>query len=226
MSSTSNVSICIHSVAEDTAYLGPVMTMLERHEFESFRLSDKGSENLALSELEKTSTAFVIIMAHGRSDCIYGGEYRDRIEGESRESTEIVNKDNLSLFNDKAVFCFSCGSESLGRKAMNVGAKAFVGFDKIGFEPLIGTNRTVTVKTKGIIKNSLIATFSKFIRDGLSLESAAEYLKLYLMRSAVDFVRTNRKETHRHEIARLLLEQKEGIRYYGPQDVYFSGSAG
>ncbi len=221
MTESTNRSICIHSVAEDTKYLGPVVTMLEKHAFKSFRLSDKCDQNLALVELEKASVEFVIIMAHGRDDCVYGGEYRDRIAVETRESTEIINKDNLSLFKNKAVFCFSCGSESLGMKAMEIGAKAFVGFDKIGFEPIDGTNRTVTVNTKAIITKSLIATFSKFIQGRLSLESTADYLKLYLLRSAVDYVRQHKRETHKLEIARLLLEQKEGIKYMGPTAVYY-----
>ncbi|NTW88494.1 MAG: hypothetical protein HGB26_05080 [Desulfobulbaceae bacterium] len=177
-------------------------------------------------KLKNESYDFVLFFAHGGSDYLRGGEYQIRATGENVATEKFLTRDDLSMFKDKVVFCMSCDSNGLAQAAIESGAAAFVGFDKIPFNRFnpegisIGSYELVT-HCQRILAEAVKIALERFVTDRATLDESVDYLRIFLVNRAVDFVRRNKSEKERHEIAALLLQTKNGLHYHGRRGIRF-----
>jgi len=191
-------------------------------------LTDPASHAEAISDLRRAPTAFVVIFAHGGTDYLRGGEYRSKANGEMVEIEKFIARDNLNVFKDKVVFCMSCGSNGLAQASIEAGAISFVGFDEIPFnsfdaagEP-IGSH--VLVKhSQELIAQAIQSALERFLAGRASLDESIDYLKLWIAKKAVAYVRQMEPKgvKERKDVAALLLKVRSGLRFHGQRGVHF-----
>jgi len=102
---------------------------------------NNGSHDECLSAIQDFSVdGLILFMGHGKSNSLYGakGDYYGSIENEfvKLESPEkyfykeiFINEQNIDVFDGKKIISLSCNSNGqIGRKAVENGAKVFLGF--------------------------------------------------------------------------------------------------
>jgi hypothetical protein len=189
-------------------------------------LNNRASHVEAISALKHEQYDMAVFFAHGGSDYLRGGEYQVRATGENIETEKFLTRADLGIFRDKCVFCMSCDSNGLAQVAIDSGARAFVGFDKVPFnrfnvegEP-IGSH--VLIKhCQDILADSVKLALEQFFTGKVSLDEAVDVLRTILVRRAIEYVRKNTSVKERREVAALLLQTKSGVRYYGQKGVRF-----
>lgn len=222
-------AICLHAQAEDLAFLRPVAKRLGKLLNESFRycyLTGKGSESEARRVLGDARDHFVIILAHGGTGYIRGAEHFDPATQELLVTEKFLTKRDASIFSDKVVFCLSCNSNSLARASLDSGAHTFVGFNDVPFDRFDDQGNPVgrhpfVVHAQALLLKVILATLERFCTGHATIEQAVEFLRLYICKTAVQFVRDNRLIKERFDIAALLLRVKDGVVCHGQGGVSF-----
>ena len=191
-------------------------------------LADLASHADAMLALRQAVEGFVVIFAHGSGDYLRGGEYRSRATGENIEIERFLARENLSAFSGKVVFCMSCDSNGLAEASIAAGAIAFVGFDKIPFnrfdaagEP-IGSHVMVKHCQEKLIAPAITAALERFLTGRATLNEAVDYLRLWIDKNAVAYVRKYESVKERREVAALFLKVKEGLKYHGTTGIRFT----
>ena len=218
-------SLCLHAQSSDLKFLNPVRNRLVKllgFQLKVFELTDRSSHADAMLALRQAVDGFVVIFAHGSGDYLRGGEYRSRATGESIEIEKFLTRDDLDAFSGKVVFCMSCDSNELAQASLDAGAIAFVGFDEIKFnrfndagEP-IGSHVLVKHCQEMLIAPAVTAALERFRTGRASLDQAVDYLRLWIAKNAVAYVRRYTSVKERREVAALFLKMKNGLRYHGP----------
>ena len=222
-------TLCLYAMSADLKFLNPArnrMVKLLCSRLDVCELATRNSHIDALLALKKTTEGFVVVFAHGNSDYLRGGEYYRRSTGESGEVEKFITRADLSAFKGKVVFCLSCESNGLARDCIDAGALAFVGFDEVPFnrfnaagEP-IGSH--VLVKhCQELIADAITAALERFLTGLATLDEAVDYLRLWISKKAVDYVRKNNSVKERREVAALFLRVKQGVQYHGPLGIRF-----
>lgn len=232
---TLETALCLHAQDFDLNFLNSVRTGLSKllkGQAISCEMSTQRSHVDAMIALQQLKTGLVIIFAHGTTDYILGGEYWDRLTGERLDYGKFLKSDNLTVLHGKVVFCMSCDSNGLAEASLNAGAIAFVGFDKIPFnrfnadkEP-IGSNTLVKHCQEILIAPAITATLERFLTGRATLDEAVDYLRLWITKSAIAYVREYKSVKERREVAALFLKVKDGLRYHGPLGIRFAINAG
>ncbi len=193
-----------------------------------FELADRASHADAVLTLRQAVEGFVVIFAHGSGDYLRGGENRSRASGENIEIEKFLTRDDLNAFCGKVVFCMSCDSNELAQSSIDACAIAFVGFDEIPFnrfndagEP-IGSHVLVKHCQEKLIAPAVTAALERFLTGRASLDEAIDYLRLWVTKNAVAYVREYKSVKERREVAALFLKVKDGVRYYGPLGIRFA----
>lgn len=204
------------------------MAKLLGSQLKVFELADPASHADAVLTLKQAAESFVVIFAHGSGDYLRGGEYRSRASGENIEVEKFLTRDDLNAFSGKVVFCMSCDSNELAQASIDAGAIAFVGFDEIPFnrfndagEP-IGSHVLVKHCQEKLIAPAVAAALERFLTGRASLNEAVDYLRLWISKSAVAYVRQYKNVKERREVAALFLKVKDGLRYHGPFGIRFA----
>jgi hypothetical protein len=221
--------ICIHAQAPDLSFLNDVRNRLSAalaRRCRSYRLSDIPSHSDAKRAIDNARSAFVVIFAHGGSDYVRGGEYRDRLSGEIRVVDRFLERRDLRILRGKVIFCMSCQSADFGADAIRAGAAAFVGFDQIPFHRLdandnVISSRIFNQQAQTLIAGAVQSCLLNFISGRLSLGEAVNFTRLWICKNAVDFVRDKGNGVDRHNVAALLLRVKDGLSYRGQSNIRF-----
>ena len=203
------------------------MVKLLGSQLKAFELADRASHADAILALRQAVEGFVVIFAHGSGDYLRGGEYRSRASGENIEIEKFLTRDDLNAFSGKVVFCMSCDSNELAQASLDAGAIGFVGFDKIPFnrfndaEEPIGSHVLVKHCQEKLIAPAITAALERFFTGRASLDEAVDYLRLWITKNAVAYVRQFTSVKERREVAALFLKVKDGLRYHGPLGIRF-----
>lgn len=224
-------ALCIHSQSSDLKFLNPVRNRIAKllgSQLKVLQLADPSSHAEAMLALRQAGDGFVVIFSHGSGDYLRGGEYRDRATGENIEIERFITRADLNAFKGKVVFCMSCDSNGLAEASLDAGAIAFVGFDKIPFnrfdttgEP-IGTHVLVKHCQEKLIAPAITATLERFFTGQVTLDEAIDYLRLWIAKNAVSYVREFTSVKERREVAALFLKVKDGLSYHGPTGIRFA----
>ena len=171
------------------------MVKLLGSQLKAFELADRASHADAMLALRQAVEGFVVIFAHGSGDYLRGGEYRSTASGENIEIEKFLTRDDLNAFSGKVVFCMSCDSNELAQASLDAGAIGFVGFDKIPFnrfndaEEPIGSHVLVKHCQEKLIAPAITAALERFLTGRASLDEAVDYLRLWMTKNAVAYVR-------------------------------------
>jgi len=130
-----------------------------------------------------------------------------RASGENIEIEKFLTRDDLNAFTGKVVFCMSCDSNELAQASLDAGAIGFVGFDKIPFnrfndaEEPIGSHVLVKHCQEKLIAPAITAVLERFLTGRASLDEAVDYLRLWITKNAVAYVRQYTSVKERREVA-------------------------
>jgi hypothetical protein len=204
------------------------MVKLLGSQIKAFELADQASHAHAMLALRQAADGFVVIFAHGSGDYLRGGEYRSRATRENIEIEKFLTRDDLSAFSGKVVFCMSCDSKELAQASIDAGAIAFVGFDKIPFNRFDAHGELIKNRVlekhcqEKLIAPAITAALERFLTGRASLDEAVDYLRLWISKNAVEYVRQYTSVKERREVAALFLKMKDGVRYHGPLGIRFA----
>lgn len=222
-------ALCLHATSDDLKFLNPVKTRLGRLLGARIQTCDFGNQHSCadgLLALKRATHKFVVIMAHGASTYIRSGEYLSRLTGEQQAGGNFLTTADLGPFSGKVVFCLSCDSNGLAEGSIAAGAQAFVGFDDIPFNKFdaagnpIGSAEFVQHAQK-LLATAICATLERFASGQSTLDETVAFLRFWICRDAVRFVREEKMVPKRREIAALMLRVKDGVRYHGPPGIRF-----
>ncbi|RRJ95873.1 hypothetical protein Ga0100231_017970 [Opitutaceae bacterium TAV4] len=219
----------MHAAAGDLSFLNPVRNRMNKilgEKCKTYHFSSQHEQASAKLALKQADHIFVVIMAHGGSSYILGGEYIRRSTGETLAAQNLLTREEISHFENKIIYCMSCNSNDLAQAALDAGAIAFVGFDHIPFvhfdqdgNPI--RNTILTQHTQTLIANATKATLENFLTGKSSLRDSIEFLKLWADYHALRFIREYTAVKQRKEIAALFRQMRDGVKYHGETDVRF-----
>jgi len=178
--------------------------------------------------LRQATEGLVVVFSHGCGDYLRGGEYRSRTLDETVEIERFLTRSDLEAFAGKAVFCMSCDSNGLAQASLDAGALAFVGFDEIAFNRFsssgdpIGSHTLVKHCQELLFAPAVKAALERFVTGRSTLDGAVDYMRLWLCKNSVGYVRTYHSVRERREVAALALRMKDGLSYHGPSGIRFT----
>jgi hypothetical protein len=223
--------ICVRAQADDLQFLVGTTRRLKKlldSKLNIYELGNQSSHADAILMLKKGSYDLAIFFAHGGTDYLRGGEYVSRATRDTVETEKFLTRDDLSIFKDKVVFCMSCDSNGLASEAIECGANAFVGFDKIPFnrfdeEGQAIYSQVLMKRCQEILAGAVKATLERFVLGQATLDESVDYMRFYLIQRAIEYVRSweSVSETERLEVAAFLLQTKDGVRYHGRKGIRF-----
>lgn len=224
-----NSVICLYAQSADLRFLNPVrnrMAKLLGARFRCYELSHQASHAEALLALKQSEKRFVVIFAHGSADYLRGGEFQSRMTGESVEIEKFLTRQDLTAFEGKVVFCMSCDSNGLAKASLDAGAIAFVGFDKVPFNRFDTAGNPIGSKvlvkhSQEMLAESVTAMLERFLSRHATLDEMVSYLRLWISKTSVGYVRKYRSVKERREIAALLLQTRQGVLYHGLAGIRF-----
>lgn len=226
-----NKAICVRANADDLKFLRSVTKRMETllgSKFKICELGNQASHVEAMLKLKNGPYDLALFFAHGGRDYLRGGEYVSRMTRDNVETEKFLTRNDLPIFKNKIVFCMSCDSNGLAREAIEYGATAFVGFDKIPFNRFDEEGRPIysnvlMIRCKEILAEAVKASLEKFFIHRATLDESVNYLRFYLIKRAIQYVRSQKSNTEveRLEVAAFLLQTKDGLRYYGRRGIRF-----
>jgi hypothetical protein len=231
---TLNFALCLHASDSDLTFLNSVRRNLDRSlgpVFKSYELESERSHVDALRALREMADGLVILFAHGSGDYVLGGSYRCRMTRNIIDFGKFITGENLTDFSGKVVFCMSCNSNDLAQPSIDAGAIAFVGFDKIPFRRFDTKGNDITTHflrehcQEKLIAPAIAAALDRFLTRGATLDEAVDYLRLWVAKNAVAYVRKYSERKDSREVAALFLKMKDGLRYHGPLGIRFATKA-
>lgn len=230
MNITANRAICLHAEAEDLRFLNPARNRMSKLLGQSFRGLSFGDQNSLIEArltLQRAHGYLVVIFAHGGSSYVRGGEYSDRLTREIVEGGKLLSIQEVHMLRGKMVFCLSCDSNGLASACIDAGAHAFVGFDAIPFNRYDATgclirDNAIEHHAQQLIADGVKAALERFVTGRLTLDEAVEFLRLWICKEVVRFVRDMVAVKQRREIAALVLRMKDGMRFHGKSGVRFT----
>lgn len=229
MTHSLDTAICVHAATDDLKFLNPVRNRLRKlvgNRMIECELAGRASHTAALQILRSATGGLIVILAHGTDDYLRGGEYRNRASDEHGEVERFLTRDDLCVFSGKAVFCMSCASNGLAQSSLDAGAIAFVGFDGIPFNRFDDTgdpigSPTLVKHCQGLLADAVKAALERFVTGRLTLDETADYLRLWINKNAIAYVRRMTSVKERREVAALFLRVGAGVRYHGPLGIRF-----
>jgi hypothetical protein len=222
-------ALCLHAKSADLKFLNRVRNRIKKllgPQVQIFEMGNTISHGKAKRALERATEGFVVVLVHGTSDYLKGGEYRSKMSSEICEVDRFLTRKDLSVFKGKVVFCMSCDSNGLAQSALNAGALAFVGFDEVPFNRFDASGEPVgsyvlKKHCQELIAEAVQTSLERFLTGKTTLDEAIDFLRLWISHKAVAYVRRNTSVKERREVAALFLRVKDGLRYHGPLGIRF-----
>ena len=221
---------------ESTTFLNRINTYLCRElgdEWHCYKTkySDADHESCIKKALD-CSTKFIVFMGHGRSDCLFGScnkksqdfIARDALieNPEFYKNEDFIHRDNISRFEDKIFFSFSCFSnrndaKSLARNAINNGVISFVGFGDIPTDYVIEKNIPLKAiaSYKGIISKVIKISLSISIQNNYTVEEMISLIKILTTKEIQKMILSPYKNRHKEVIVKNLFLFKQEIMIFG-----------
>lgn len=227
--------LAIHPLNEDLRFLNKFIIQME-NEFGDFFNSATLANNYSSHEkaltlidnLEENDIVFLLI--HGATRVIYGCEYRSKFATHSKRYVHFdkygyfIDKNNIHVLSNKKIICLSCNSDSLGKLAIESGARLFIGFSVIDFDnrsQLLANQKprqSVIAKTKYSLRNSLFNAIKISLKENLSHSEFLALLKICInveMDRLIIENKGKRGYEYYKTAAGCLYNIKEGIVLYG-----------
>jgi len=224
-----NSALCLHAKSADLKFLNRVRNRMKKllgPQVQIFEMGNATSHCKAKRALEDAVEGFVVVLVHGTSDYLKGGEYRSKMSSEICEVDRFLTRSDLGVFKGKVVFCMSCDSNGLAQSALDAGALAFVGFDEVPFNRFDASGEPVgsyvlKKHCQELIAEAVQTALERFLTGKTTLNEAIDFLRLWISNKAIFYVRRNTSVKERREVAALFLRVKAGLRYYGPSGIRF-----
>jgi len=214
--------ITVHASCDDLKFLRPVKKHLSTwvgNEASWHSLNSSVSHGPAKEELEQAQSGLAVILLHGRTDGFRAGDYAASQSDDS--PAMFLKRGEMAILRGKAVFCLSCRGNKHADESIQKGAKVFLGFDDVPFyrfDPVTQEEiplHSLTLHCQGLILAALSQALERLICRGESFDEVAKFLELWTRAKAVEFVRKNRSEQHRNDIAHLFLKMADTVRVSG-----------
>lgn len=238
--------LIIHPYDKSTVFLERIKNHLQAKFPENchyFNIKPQlASHKQCLSEINNFyEEGLILFMGHGKSNCLYGakGDFYGTLENElvKEENPEkyfyednFINDQNINIFNNKKVISLSCNSSGqIGRKAVESGAKVFLGFGDIpssvgeledkGEKSKTGTSlstieQAIKTEINYIIKKSIeIGIVNKY-----SFSELVELIYFISNQRISDYLVNQKKINERKLIANYLYDFKKEIKIYGDKN--------
>lgn len=199
------------------------------------------SHNECLERISShAENGLIIFLGHGRSDKLFGSK------GKSFESAELVselakqenpedfycndnfiNKDNVSVFSGKKVFCLACNSnQKIAKYALEKGAKTFVGFGDIPtsreeFEDDgIGNVSNDIVKAMKTELNYIIKRGVEYgISNSYNFQQLQDFISFLINQRITEYLVEKKSCKERHLLTDYLYQLKRDITIFGDKKV-------
>lgn len=197
------------------------------------------SHNKCLNAIKDFSNnGLILFMGHGKSNCLYGakGDFYGTLENELVKAEQpdkyynndfFISEKNLEVFSGKKIISLSCNSNGqIGRKAVELGAKVFLGFGDLPTsvdELKDGGQENHSGKSLATIEQALKTEINYIIKKSIEIG----LLRNYSFSQLVDLIHfiSSQKITHylvsqkkineRKLIANYIYNFKREIKIYG-----------
>lgn len=175
----------------------------------------------------------ILFLCHGRSDGILGCRYLTHYPSHPKRYDHglLVPCAKLEIFRDKKIFCVACDSNDYAKKAVEEGARVFVGFKNIYFDEkkysLIDgcpCHEKVVRLAKYKFRNCIKSAISYAWLEDLTYNQCVSHLKLLINKTNDSLIaghKTNGKNRILLRAANSLQLIKEGIRVWGDGNLTF-----
>ncbi|WP_297868009.1 hypothetical protein [uncultured Flavobacterium sp.] len=238
--------LIVHPYDKSTNFLERIKSHLQSKFLEDchyFSIKPQSSSHKqCLSEINNFSEeGLILFMGHGKSNCLYGakGDYYGTLENElvKEESPEkyfyednFINDQNIDIFKNKKVISLSCNSNGqIGKKAVEYGAKVFLGFGDLptsvgeledkGEESKTGTSLSTIEQA---IKTEINYIIKRSIEIGIvNKHSFLELVNLihFITNQRIsDYLVYQKKISERKLIANYLYDFKKEIKIFGDKN--------
>ena len=227
--------LTIHPINEDLRFLKKLKRNLRNsfpHLVKTKTLSNNySSHELAFKEIELLNESdLVLFLCHGGTRNIHGSQFRSNYGSHRSRYVHsdnygyFINKTNIDCLYLKKVFCLSCNSITLGKLAIESGAKVFIGFNTIDFDnrevlmPKENPRHYVISKTKYALRTAVFNSIKLAINENLTFSQIVHILKVNLNKEMDNLILMNKSKSgykYYKEAANCILIIKEGIRLFG-----------
>lgn len=202
--------ILITTACEDLSFLVPVVERIVDivgPRLEHFRIFDDEGIVEVMQRLRDGGHEKVIIFSHGRDGELLGA---DSPGNGSHGMAWLDKSSQLSILNEKEVFCLACQSFTVGIEAVKHGAKAFLGFSEVPFQRFEGDNPRYEPYLENACKQAIAhaaqLAILKWLVDHSDLREVMEYFRLCVRQNALEFARNEKDHPLRKEVVRLNLD--------------------
>jgi hypothetical protein len=222
--------IAIHADCDDLKFLTPLQRTLTSWVGENlswFCLNNLLSHDPAVRALERTDDCLVLILLHGRSDGFRAGDYSSSPDED--DPAMFLKKGSMGLLAGKRVFCLSCKGNEHADEIVQKGARVFLGFDDVPFsrfDPVTGEQiyqHSLTVHCQKLILNAVTAALERLILKNESFDDVANFIKLYVRQTALEFVHENASEEYRSDVPHLFMKMADTVKVNGVGQSTFDG---
>lgn len=238
--------LIVHPYDKSTTFLDRIKSHLQTKFIEDcqyFNIKPQfASHKQCLSEINNFSEdGLILFMGHGKSNSLYGakGDYYGTLENElvKEENPEkyfyednFITEENVNIFKGKKVICLSCNSNGqIGRKAIEFGAKVFLGFGDLptsvgeledkGEESKTGISLSTVEQA---IKTEINYVIKKSIEIGIvnnySFVELVNLIHFISNQRISDYLVNQKKISERKIIANYIYDFKKEIKIYGDKN--------
>lgn len=221
---------------ESTAFLNRINTYLcrtlkEQWHCYKIRYSNEDHETCIKKAIE-SNAKLILFMGHGRSDCLFGScnkESQDFISEDAIHESSLfyrnehfIHSDNISRFEGKIFFSFSClsnrnNNKSLAYNAINKGVITFIGFGDIPTDFIVGKNiplKAIAIY-KGIISKVLKMSIRISIQKNYTVDEMVSLIKILTTQEIQKIILSPYKNRHKEIIINQLFLFKKEIMVFG-----------
>jgi hypothetical protein len=222
--------LCITSDCYDLEFLKNVIdaikALMPKMETISLGASDAFPDTLSYLIQKAVDAPVIVMLLHGGDGYLKAADPSD--SANAPEAPRWMDKrEQLALFRDKVVYCFSCNSITLAKPAVEAGATAFIGFPDVPFYRFDGdTPRNEPELTASL--QELFGTLTKRIllrwflgKD--TIEQLVSVIRITVRSLSLEFVRSNPEHPYRSDVVAMFDKIAQGVDYEGDGHWIFPG---
>lgn len=220
---------------ESTKFLNKINTFLCRNlgtDWHCYKIkfSDEDHQR-CLKSVQESDAKFILFMGHGRGDKLLGSFNKmaeDFISNDALneepfyKNEKFIYEQNIDLFKDKILFCFSCNSnenksKSLSRIAIQKGVKSFIGFGDMPTDYIEGSTfplkaiETYKCILTRVIKNGLYIA----IKNKYTIDELIKLLRILVTKEMQYIIFKKSKYRHKKILLQELYKFKMNIKVFG-----------
>lgn len=222
--------LCITSDCFDLEFLTKqiqaVKAAMPKMETVTLRSSDAVGDTILYLIQKAVDVPVIVILLHGGDGYLKAADPTN--VANAPEAPRWMNSpEDFALFRDKVVYCFSCNSMTLAKPAIEVGARAFIGFPDIPFYRFDGEEP----RSEPELTASLQDLFGKLTRIILlrwflgkdTVEQLVDIIRVTVRSLELEFVRSNPNHLYRGEVVAMFDKIAQGVDFEGDGSWLFPG---